>query len=327
MRTLFALIVLASVCQAQTSRTVPRPPSAGGREASGAKSQRNETPVDDDSTFLVNVKLVNVYVTVTDQRGAPVGNLAQGNFQLLEDGHPEKISVFSKESQLPLSIALEIDTSLSTRRDLPLEINSARRFAHAILRPQDSMAVYAISEIADEVVPFTSDMKVIDRGIERLHMGSATAVYDSIFVASQALEDRQGRKVLVLITDGGDTVSQTDYREALRAAQISEAVVYSIIVVPIEASAGRDTGGEHALIQLSEDTGGKYFYATTLPQLDEAFRTISDELRTQYLLAYYPAPRIADSDYRHIEVKLSGVDGASDYKTRHRTGYYTSKSH
>jgi Ca-activated chloride channel family protein len=103
--------------------------------------------------------------------------------------------------------------------------------------------------------------------------------------------------------------------------------VYSIIVVPIEASAGRDTGGEHALIQLSEDTGGKYFYATTLPQLDEAFRAISDELRTQYLLAYYPSQRLAESDYRRIEVKLTGAPGADSYKTRHRTGYYTSKSH
>jgi Ca-activated chloride channel homolog len=327
MRTFLPLLVLASVCQAQTSTAVPRPPWADSGRASSAKSQSSDTASEDDSTFRVNVKLVNVYVTVTDQRGAPVGNLAQGNFQLLEDGHPQKISVFSKESELPLSIALQIDTSLSTRRDLPLEINSARRFAHAILRPQDAMAVYGISEVADEIVPFTSDMKVIDRGIERIHMGSATAVYDAIFVASQALEERRGRKVLVLITDGGDTVSQTDYREALRAAQISEAVVYSIIVVPIEASAGRDTGGEHALIQLSEDTGGKYFYATTLPQLDEAFRTISDELRTQYLLAYYPAPRLAESDYRHIEVKLSGVEGGSSYKTRHRTGYYTSKSH
>ena len=132
---------------------------------------------------------------------------------------------------------------------------------------------------------------------------------------------------MVVITDGGDTVSKTDYQEALRAAQISEAIVYSIIVVPIEASAGRDTGGEHALIQLSQDTGGKYFYATTLPQLDEAFRTISDELRAQYLLAYYPAQRLADSDYRRIEVKLAGIPDGADYKTRHRAGYYTSKSH
>ena len=130
---------------------------------------------------------------------------------------------------------------------------------------------------------------------------------------------------MVVITDGGDTMSQVNYKEALRAAQEAEAIIYSIIIVPIENSAGRDIGGEHALIQLSEDTGGKYFYATTLPQLDEAFKTISDELRTQYLLAYYPARRVSDSDFRRIEVKLAGVAGGADYKTRHRTGYYTSK--
>src|SRR5207248_6993283 len=220
-----------------------------------------------------------------------------------------------------------IDTSLSTRKDLPLEINSARRFAHAITRPIDALSVYGFNETVDEVVPFTPDLKTIDRGIEHLHLGAATALYDAIYVGSESLEKRQGRKVMVIITDGGDTISKTDYQEALRAAQISEAIVYSIIVVPIEASAGRDTGGEHALIQLSADTGGKYFYATTISQLDEAFRTISDELRTQYLLAYYPIQRLADSDFRRIEVKLNGVASASDYKTRHRTGYYTSKIH
>ena len=134
MRTFFTLLALALVCHAQTSSTVPRPPREPSGKAPGAKSPPSDTSSGDDSTFRVNVKLVNVYVTVTDQRGAPVGNLAQGNFQLLEDGHPQKISIFSKESELPLSIALEIDTSLSTRRDLPLEINSARRFAHTILR-------------------------------------------------------------------------------------------------------------------------------------------------------------------------------------------------
>src|SRR5438046_4476313 len=132
---------------------------------------------------------------------------------------------------------------------------------------------------------------------------------------------------MVVITDGGNTMSKVDYKEAVRAAQQAEAIGYSIIVVPIEASAGRDTGGEHALIQLSEDTGGKYYYATSLAQLDQAFRAISDELRTQYLLAYYPAQRLADSDFRRIEVKLTGVTEGAEYKSRHRTGYYTSKLH
>src|SRR5947209_2222847 len=325
MRILFALPLLAAVmCAAQTSSSVPKPPWAKGSTAAKPNPGAGD---DNDSTFKVDVKLVNVFVTVTDERGAPVAGLKKENFQVLEDDRPQKISVFDKESELPLSIVLDIDTSLSTRRDLPLEVNSARRFAHAIIRPIDALSVYGFNEIVDEVVPFTPDLKTIDRGIEHLHLGAATALYDAIYVGSESLEKRQGRKVMVIITDGGDTISKTDYQEALRAAQISEAIVYSIIVVPIEANAGRDTGGEHALIQLSSDTGGKYFYATNMPQLDEAFRTISDELRTQYLLAYYPEQRLADSDFRRIEVKLTGVSGASEYKTRHRTGYYTSKIH
>jgi Ca-activated chloride channel family protein len=321
MKTLLAALLLAALSHAQTTSTVPKPPWAKASSNSSAQPDAQA-----DTTFKVDVKLVNVFVTVTDEHGAPVAGLKKENFELLEDDHPQKISVFTKESELPLSIVLDVDTSLSTRKDLPLELNSARRFAHAILRPVDALAVYGFNEIVDEAVPFTSDLKTIDRGVEHLHLGAATALYDALYVGSEALEKRQGRKVMVVITDGGDTVSKTDYQDALRAAQISEAIVYSIIVVPIEASAGRDTGGEHALIQLSEDTGGKYFYATTISQLDHAFQTISDELRTQYLLAYYPAQRLSDSDFRRIQVKLAGVTSAEDYKTRHRTGYYTSKA-
>jgi Ca-activated chloride channel family protein len=160
-----------------------------------------------------------------------------------------------------------------------------------------------------------------------LRLGSATALYDALFLGSQALELRQGRKVMVVITDGGDTMSKVDYKDAVRAAQQAEAILYSIIVVPIEASAGRDTGGEHALIQLSEDTGGKYFYATSASQLDDAFRQISDELRTQYLLAYYPSQRLSDSDFRRVQITVGGLPPGSGFRVRHRTGYYTTKSH
>jgi len=112
----------------------------------------------------------------------------------------------------------------------------------------------------------------------------------------------------------------------VRAAEEAEAIVYSIIVVPIESSAGRETGGEHALIQLSDDTGGKYHYATSTTDLDDAFHKISDELRTQYLLAYYPSQRTSFSEFRRIEVKVAGVPQASAYGVRHRAGYYTVKS-
>jgi Ca-activated chloride channel family protein len=315
---LLLALLAASVCQAQSAASVPKPP--------WAKSSAPASSADDGSDIKVDVKLVNIFVTVTDEHGSPVGNLNKDNFQVFEDGHPQRISVFGKESELPLSIVLDIDTSLSTRKDLPLELASARRFAHAIIRPVDALSLYDFSEVVSQDLPFTADLKTIDHGIDRVHTGAATALYDAVFLGAQALETRRGRKVLVVITDGGDTASEINYQGALRAAQQAEAIVYSIIDVPIEASAGRDTGGEHALIQLSEDTGGKYYYASSIAQLDQAFRSISDELRTQYLLAYYPAQRLADSDFRRLEVKLTGVPEASNYNARHRTGYYTSKS-
>ncbi len=282
---------------------------------------------EDSSTLKVDVKLVNVFVTVTDEHGRPVGSLQKENFDLKEDGRDQKIAVFQKESALPLSIVLAIDTSLSTRRDLQLEVQSARRFASTILRPVDGLSVYAFSETVSESVPFTSDLKRIDRGIDHMHLGAATALYDALYLGAQALESREGRKVMVVITDGGDTVSKTNYKDAVRAAQEAEAIVYSIIVVPVESSAGRDTGGEHALIQLSEDTGGKYFYASSLPELDEAFRQISDELRTQYLLAYYPSQKLSESEFRRIQVSIHGLPAGTDLRAHHRTGYYSWKEH
>ncbi len=272
----------------------------------------------------VDVKLVNVFATVTDAHGAPARTLTRDNFALFEDDVPQKIAVFGRESQLPLSIVMAIDASLSTKKDLRLELVSARKFAHEIMRPQDSLALYQFSEVVEELVPFTSDLKRIDAAIERVHVRSATAMYDAVYLGAEALYKRQGRKVMVIITDGGDTMSATSYQEALRAAQQSEAIVYSVIVVPIEASAGRDLGGEHALIQLSHDTGGKYFYADTLPRLEQAFQQISDELRAQYLLAYYPVRRVAESDFRKIRIELKGP-ATEGLKARYRSGYFTSK--
>jgi Ca-activated chloride channel homolog len=290
-------------------------------------SPRPESQSEPVDTLKVDVKLVNVYVTVTDPHGAPVAGLGKDNFILKEDGQAQKIAVFDKESAVPLSIALAIDTSLSTRHDLPLEQASAKRFAHAIIRPVDALSVYAFSEVVNEATRgFTPDLKRIDEGIDHIRVGAATALYDAIYLISRQLDKRKGRKVVVLITDGGDTISKVDYKEAVRAAEEAEAIVYSIIIVPIESSAGRETGGEHALIQLSEDTGGKYYYATSIAQLDEAFRQISDELRTQYLLAYYPSQRASFSEFRRIEVKTTGASDSAAYRVRYRAGYYTVKS-
>src|SRR5262249_45266668 len=201
-------------------------------------------------------------------------------------------------------IALAVDTSESTRRDFKLEVVSAKRFVHSIMRRQDKLALFQITEEIDQVLGYTADLKWIDRGIDNLRIGAGTSLYDGIQLGAESLLDRQGRKVLVLITDGGDTTSKADYSSALRRCQQAEAIVYSIIIVPIESDAGRNIGGEHALIQISKDTGGKYYYASGIDQLDEAFHQISEELRTQYLIAYYPNRQVAESPFRRIQIQL-----------------------
>jgi Ca-activated chloride channel family protein len=274
------------------------------------------------TTIRVNVRLVNLFVNVTDSSGAVVGGLTKEDFSLTEDGVPQKIAVFERQSEMPLSILLAIDTSGSVHKDLAIEQSSARGFAHALMRPVDQMSLFEFSSEVREVVPFTNQVKRIDRGLDNLRMGPATALYDAVYLSSQSLAGKEGRKVLVLISDGGNTVKGVDYPKALEQALRSEVMVYSIIDVPIEASAGRDLGGEHAMITLSEETGGKYYYAEG-GDMEKAFDQISADLRTQYLVGYYPAHRVADPGFRRIDVKVKAPQGSS-YQVRHRTGYYTS---
>ena len=272
------------------------------------------------STIRVNVHLVNIFVNVTDGNGALVGGLQKENFSLAEDRVPQKIAVFERQSEMPLAILLAIDTSGSVHKDLPIEQKAARHFAHALMRPVDQMGLIEFASDVREVVPFTNQVSRIDRGLDSLRMGPATALYDAVYLSAQNLTKMSGRKVLVLISDGGNTVNGVDYAKALEQALRSEVMVYSIIDVPIAASAGRDIGGEHAMITLSEETGGKYYYAEGM-DVEKAFDQISADLRTQYLIGYYPVHRIAEAGFRRIEVDVK-APGGSSYKVRHRTGYY-----
>ncbi|HSY72632.1 MAG TPA: VWA domain-containing protein [Alloacidobacterium sp.] len=272
----------------------------------------------------VDVRLVNVFANVTDANGAPVANLTKDDFILTEDGHPQKIAVFERQSNMPLSIVLAIDTSGSVNKDLAIEKRAAHNFVHSLLRPVDRLDLIDFSSDVREVVPFTNRLNHIDYGIENLLPGPATALYSAVYLSSQSLAIQPGRRVLVLISDGGNTVKGTDYADALEQAVRAETMVYSIIDVPIAADAGRDTGGEHAMITLSQETGGKYYYADA-EHLSEAFEKVSNDLRTQYLLAYYPEHRLARSDFRTIDVTLKQPADAH-YSVRHRTGYYATPS-
>lgn len=274
----------------------------------------------------VDVRLVNVFVNASDAAGAPVAGLTRDDFALSEDGKPQRIAVFERESGVPLSIVLAVDTSGSVHRDRRMEVRAAKDFVHTLLRPQDEMELLEFDENVRERVPFTNNAKRIDYGLERMQSGSATALYNAIYLASQSLAARPGvsprRKVVVLITDGGDTVKGMRYKQAMEQAQRSEAMVYSLIIVPVMADAGRNTGGEHALIQMSRDTGGEYYYVEQPEDLEPSFARISEDLRTQYLLGYYPSSRAMDSAFRTIDVEMKDPALQAKYSLRNRVGYY-----
>jgi Ca-activated chloride channel family protein len=206
------------------------------------------------------------------------------------------------------------------RKDLADEAAAARRFAHAILRQQDQMSVLEFATQVRELTPFTNKLAQIDRGLGQLRGDFSTAFYDAVFLGAERLGTKDGRKVLVVISDGDDTVKSTTYAQALEQALRNEVMIYSLIDVPIANSAGRDLAGEHALITLSEQTGGKYFYVAD-GGLDKAFAKVSDDLRTQYLLGYYPHKQEPGRVFHRIQVTVPRA-AAGDFNVRHKTGYY-----
>ena len=295
----------------------------------GLRSARSSSPPQDSSSTLrVQVRLVSLFVNVTDAHGAPVGDLSKDNFALSEDGLPQTISIFERDTNTPLSLVLAIDTSGSTRRDLNAEQHAGRDFAQALLTPKDQLALFDFNSDVREVVPFTNNIRHIESGLGSLGHGPATAFYQAIYLAADALAPRSGRKVLLVISDGGNTVKGTSYDDALAEAQRSDIIIYSLIDTPIEADAGRDTAGEHAMITLSQDTGGRAFYVKN-GGLAAAFRKVSDDLRTQYLLAYYPArggqpsnPLASGSAFHTVHIVLRNTPVGAEDTPHYRDGYY-----
>lgn len=277
-------------------------------------------------SLRVHVDLVNVPVTVLDRQGQLVAGLSRDDFTLTEDGHPETIRLFQANAARPLSIVLAIDTSISVRKDLPLAKQAAYEFAHSLLGREDRVELLGFAGEVSEVVPFTSSLGALDHGLRSLHGDGPTALYAAIARAANDLQQYSGRKVIVVISDGSNSVTGVDYQQARIAALHAQASIESIILVPIGANAGRDLGGEHALIQLSRDTGGQYFYADTSNPLRDAMTRLSLGLRSEYLLGYYPAQTVApDSEsggFRKIQLRMTSPALHRAYRLEYRTGYY-----
>lgn len=273
-------------------------------------------------TFSVKVNLVRLLVSVRDTSGAVVTNLNRDDFQVLDSNVPQQIAVFERNTSLPLSVAILIDTSGSTQIDLHYEVDSVLRFIPTLLasgNPDDTFALFSFNWRTSLEVDFSRSQKRAEHALHTMRGEGGTSLYDAIYLASDALAGREGRHVMVIVTDGGDTTSYKHYADALAAAQRTDAVMYPVVVVPIEGDAGRNTGGEHALATLAASTGGRIFYPEGFDRLDAAFADILQELRTQYLLGFYPTDVREQPQLFHF-VKVQARDPS--LRVTARTGYY-----
>ena len=275
-------------------------------------------PPEDTYRYRVNVGLVLVAASVTTADGLPVTDLGEAAFQVYEDGLLRPVKVFEKKTALPLQLVLMVDASLSAASELDREKLAMTRFIQRVLRPQDAAALYEFSGGARARVDFSNEPKKLEAGLALIKPRAGTALYDAVVEASEKLKAREGRRVLVLVTDGTDTSSQKTYHDALRAAQEAEVTIFALIMRPIPGESGRSVRGEHVLINFADMTGGRVFFPARAEELDRFFDHLSELLRTQYLFGYEPAPAEWRARLRVIEVRVVGTD----YVVRHRKSYY-----
>ena len=274
------------------------------------------------TVFRDTVTQVHVIASVKNPKGELVGTLQKGDFTILDNGAPQEVRVFERQSATPLSVALLIDVSGSTAKDLKYETDSAARFLKALLsegNAEDAAALFTFDSDVTKVKHFTHNFGSLENALKYVHGSGGTSLYDAIYFAAQDLEERQGRKVIVVISDGGNTTSSMLIEKCLKAAQMADAVIYPLVVVPITNEAGRNTGGEHALIFMQQGTGGRTFFPAVGKDLDQAFTDILAELRTQYFLGYYPKKvPLTKNPYHKLEVKVN----REDLQVHARNGYY-----
>ena len=275
------------------------------------------------STFSVESKLVRLIVSVKNPKGEVVGSLERGDFKVFDTGVQQQIQYFEHHTELPLSVSILIDTSGSTAKELRYEVESVRKFLRALVRegnPEDAAALYAFNDDVTLLASFTRRQDRWNAALERISARGGTSAYDAVYLAAREIENRDGRHVMIVVSDGGDTTSSEKFENARRAAQYSEAVIYPILVVPITNDAGRNVGGENALRQLARDTGGRIFEPSGSKQLDQAFSDILRDLRTQYLIGYRPQNLPSDAPRFHsLRVEV----GRPDLRVSTRSGYYS----
>jgi VWFA-related protein len=266
----------------------------------------------------VEVERVNILVTVLNKQGRFVTDLSEDRFTILEDKVPQEITNFARETSLPLSVALLIDTSASVRLKLEFQKQAAAGFLHRVLRLEDQAMLVEFDTGASLLHDFTNRPAALVEELRSLKAGGGTALFDALYkVADEKLVGASPRRVIVIVSDGADLHSGHSLEQALEMVQRSDATVYAIGTSRFGANP--EKGGEQILRTLTEQTGGRLFLPYSEQQFEEAFDQLNDELRSQYSLTYEPKNRTRDGRYRQIVVKVKPDKGLS---IRHRKGYF-----
>ncbi len=295
-----------------------------GQKALSTEQVQVQGQEEAQTKITLDVTRVNILFTVTDKKGRFVTDLTKDDFQVFEGKKPQTIQEFTAESDLPLRLAVLIDTSNSIRSEFRFEQEAAIRFMQSVLRPKaDRMMLVGFDSAVELVSDLTGDMKVLEKGIKGMHPGGGTSLYDAIYFASKEklMMDQprdKFRRAMIVISDGDDTASRYTRDQALEMAQKADVVIYAIST----NTKRDDQDGDKILRYFTDETGGQAFFPFKVEDLDQNFENIANELRHQYNAFYRPEPLKADGLYHQVQVK---VKTRKDLIVKARKGYYAPK--
>lgn len=313
---LAAFFSIALICQpyARTSQ------NAGG---AATQSDKQQLPGRlSNQTYRANVDLINIYVSAWNKDTKSfVTSLAREDFAVFEDGKKQEITNFAREANLPLTIALLVDTSQSVAPKLKFEQAAATNFFYTVLKESDRAMLVEFDSAVSLIQDLTNDPNKLAKQIGLLQAAGNTALYDAIVkTCDEKLIRETGRKAMVILSDGDDSASVETLDRAREMALIAEATIFSISINRggFFGVGGDTRNGDKVLKQLATETGGEAFSPFQVEELDNSFREISQELRSQYNIGYISSNPVRDGSYRKIEVKV----GERSLNLKYRKGYF-----
>lgn len=274
--------------------------------------------------ITIDVNRVNMLFTVSDKKGRFVTDLTKDDFQIIENKRPQNIVEFVAESNLPLRLAILIDTSNSIRDRFRFEQEAAIEFVNSLMRSEDKAVVVSFDSGAELVADLTNDTRVLAKAIRDLRPGGGTALYDAVFFAcrDKLMKDQprdKYRRAMVILSDGDDNQSRYSRDQALEMAQKADVTVFGISTNITRIP----TDGDKVMKYLTAETGGVTFFPFKVQDLAQSFENIANELRHQYNVLYRPEPAKTDGLFHSVDIK---VKGRKDLVVRARKGYYAPRS-